>query len=1253
MVGFEAEPSANPRSNALKKISRLKALALERFRHVFYEVGGFIYDFPLWFIIGSLTIGLVAGLSFLNIQFETRADNLYALPASQARAELAKQASLFGDPPRISMVFVVSKDNSNVLTKPVLSKLERLDQYIQRNLTSDEEGWRFDDVCYRQYLKFGSDQKTVETVPPCVSMTPLDLYRNSRMYGVPIATRVWPYVPNLSQNKIVKADLAVTDPGIQRLPSGTVKLFNATGFLMLYDTASDKAVKAKSMEWEQAFINFINHDLKPFSADPGEFAKPDELLFSDFEDHDWRDFKVFVNAERSWQDELARSTKFDARLMRDYVIAYVIIATYMVVFNHTRNLVRSKSMCGFMGSVSALLGYLAGGGICYWAGLKHTPTMHASPFLVLAIGLDNTFVVLNFYTLSYSQTAKPKDRCRNALTDSGIALFITTFTSILSFAVGALGPYTAVRNFCIQTGTGLAGGFVFNIVFFYPFLCLEARAESQGRIFFLPDHWLQKLPPSTLTADSLRLLRTGGSPGGSPDSLVGPDHPGRRADPFQSTVASTQLAIELGSWHPRDPKLRDSRELNSLRHRFINCRSMFEVATLQWLFTDRLRELSEEVGKRNISLHDPMLLDDASSVLPTEGKVDLLETPTKDMLNCDIKAAHELSSMALHLCEEPRGNKGKRTRHVLLRRVGPLLVNKAFQFWMLFGMIVYLVVFAYTTVFGLTAGLDLQNLTPPDSYLREAFAVSHDKFPIFPQQTYITFTTPNDPDDSEIMKNFLSTRYGIREPESLTDQVMGFMRAEVGSETNQYLSTLGDIPWWKDETIVALLEMDRRLRALDEVQDVLNGMILFYQEYVRHITQPGSMDAVENIPIDDAAQDSARRLRFYEHLNNWLSGGVVGVHVRDQFVFDVDGRRPPVVLTSGAQMPQLLAFRLMVFNYNFLDSYSQSQYMLKVRALMKEFSEWAKRKPRADLQLTGSFTQMPKHKQRDYDAPLPPYQDILNKMHFSQPAIRRLIISEQSGSEAETDSTSRSSSTSGSVLPHTWFTSQAFMDTFLYFETDAMIWTSTALNMLTAFVSIIIASSILMKGFTNVVLVTLMICAVDIGVFGGMAMLGIQLNILSMILLVLSIGFSVDYTVHVIHTFCHTLGKNPNARAVETLILICSPVTHGAISTLLGILPIYFRKEFVMTNFFWMMALVIFFGFLNGVIFLPIIMAKSGNLLDHSAQQRHALDTSTDELVDALLTTKWLNKPNLDVDALGSDRGTTNESLPRQADTTM
>eukprot|EP00918_Siedleckia_nematoides_P100307 GHVU01219274.1.p1 GENE.GHVU01219274.1~~GHVU01219274.1.p1 ORF type:complete len:197 (-),score=2.73 GHVU01219274.1:191-781(-) len=102
-----------------------------------------------------------------------------------------------------------------------------------------------------------------------------------------------------------------------------------------------------------------------------------------------------------------------------FVCAYVLrmCTSFSRAYVHSCLYAR-RSLSALAGVSAALLGYCLGGGLAYVCGLTHAPTMNAAPFLVLGIGLDDTFVILNSYSLTYMQP-DAKTRVKQTLHDCG------------------------------------------------------------------------------------------------------------------------------------------------------------------------------------------------------------------------------------------------------------------------------------------------------------------------------------------------------------------------------------------------------------------------------------------------------------------------------------------------------------------------------------------------------------------------------------------------------------------------------------------------------------------------------------------------------------------------------------------------------------------------------------------------------------------------------------------------------------------
>lgn len=89
-------------------------------------------------------------------------------------------------------------------------------------------------------------------------------------------------------------------------------------------------------------------------------------------------------------------------------------------------------------------------------------------------------------------------------------------------------------------------------------------------------------------------------------------------------------------------------------------------------------------------------------------------------------------------------------------------------------------------------------------------------------------------------------------------------------------------------------------------------------------------------------------------------------------------------------------------------------------------------------------------------------------------------------------------------------------------------------------------------------------------------------------------GFSVDFSTHVVHAFCHCLGPRRDQRAYEALLLVGSALLHGGLTTLLAVLPLGFTRTPVLVIFFKMTVLVVVTGVAFGVFLLPVILSLIG-----------------------------------------------------------
>ncbi|PRD35698.1 UNVERIFIED_CONTAM: Ptchd3 [Trichonephila clavipes] len=144
---------------------------------------------------------------------------------------------------------------------------------------------------------------------------------------------------------------------------------------------------------------------------------------------------------------------------------------------------------------------------------------------------------------------------------------------------------------------------------------------------------------------------------------------------------------------------------------------------------------------------------------------------------------------------------------------------------------------------------------------------------------------------------------------------------------------------------------------------------------------------------------------------------------------------------------------------------------------------------------------------------------------------------------------------------------------------------ATAVMMLISFIFIPIPSCALWVAFS--------IFSIEIGVVGYMSWWNVNLDAISMINLILCIGFSVDYSAHITYAYISSEQKDPDIRMKNALHSLGLPIAQGSVSTLLGIVILNAAPSYIFTVFFKTVFLVILFAAVHGLLLLPVLLSMT------------------------------------------------------------
>ncbi|XP_055884884.1 patched domain-containing protein 3-like isoform X1 [Biomphalaria glabrata] len=170
----------------------------------------------------------------------------------------------------------------------------------------------------------------------------------------------------------------------------------------------------------------------------------------------------------------------------------------------------------------------------------------------------------------------------------------------------------------------------------------------------------------------------------------------------------------------------------------------------------------------------------------------------------------------------------------------------------------------------------------------------------------------------------------------------------------------------------------------------------------------------------------------------------------------------------------------------------------------------------------------------------------------------------------------------------------AYHPAFVYFEQYLSIMSSTLQTVGVTLAVMFVVTCVFIPQPMIVVIVMVQVVMIVTGIFGFMAHWGLTLSSVTMIHLIMSVGFSVDFCAHVCTAYIVSEEKSREDRARDAIVHASGPIFNGGVSSILGVVMLYFTESYIFQSFFKIMVLVIGFGVLHAVFLIPVVLAYFG-----------------------------------------------------------
>jgi Niemann-Pick C1 protein len=465
---------------------------------------------PYYTIAIMLTFAIVCGIGLTKIEVETNPVKLWVAESSRPYKERDRYGELFMPFYRSQQVMFVPKDGGSIGRAAYLKEAIRLQQIVA-DVTSGPADAAFpervtlDDICW----------KTTGTACAVNSITQyfqnrMDHFEFYEKYDLALfhfSNCIYsPQNADIQGCDALRAKGASIPASMSDCPclsafGAPMNLYNTYlgGFPAGAETNTTQYMESTAIVSTALVYNYYDDEKnEPAVAWEREYIETLKLESTQNEI-----FEIFFMAETSVQDEIKVESTGD---MFPVILSYTLMIVYVSLGINRWSMSKrffqtSKITVGFLGVICIMISVSSTIGLFMWAGVKlQLVIMEVVPFLTLAIGVDNIFLIV--HAISHMQDelvheeailfvgldGKPEavQEIATVLVSEGLgyigpSIFMASIAESVAFAFGCISPMPAVLWFAAFSAAAVLINFCIQMTLLVAIITLDKRRELAGK----------------------------------------------------------------------------------------------------------------------------------------------------------------------------------------------------------------------------------------------------------------------------------------------------------------------------------------------------------------------------------------------------------------------------------------------------------------------------------------------------------------------------------------------------------------------------------------------------------------------------------------------------------------------------------------------------------------------------------------------------------------------------------------------------